>query len=47
VPDGSAKQVLAWVGDDRERAALALAVEREKEADARSTLVAQLEKLVD
>lgn len=46
VPDGSAKQVLAWVRDDRDRAAQALAAERSKGDDARSTLVAALEKLV-
>lgn len=46
VPDGTAKQVTDWVGTDRDRAAQALAAERGKGDDARSTLVAALEKLV-
>jgi hypothetical protein len=52
VPDGSARQVTDWVnrGEDadevRDRAAMALAAERGKGDDARSTLVAALEKLV-
>jgi hypothetical protein len=45
VPDGTVKQILEWVGTDRQRAAQALAVEREKEADARTTLIRDLEKL--
>lgn len=46
VPDGTVKQLLEWVGEDLERAALALAAERDKGDDARQTLVVQLEKLV-
>lgn len=45
VPDGSAKDVLAWVGDDQERALQALAAEEGKESP-RKGLVANLEKLV-
>lgn len=40
----SAQQVLAWVGDDPDRAADALAQEQEKDKP-RSTLVKSLEKL--
>jgi hypothetical protein len=46
VPDGTAKQVQDWVGTDRDRAAMALAAERARGDDARTTLVAALEKLV-
>ncbi len=46
VPEGSAKQILDWVSADRDRAARALALERGRGDDARSTLVAALEKLV-
>lgn len=46
VPDGTAKQILEWAGPDVDRAALALAAEREKGDDARTTLIAALEKLV-
>lgn len=42
--DATAKEVLAWVGDDPERAAEALAAEQAKDSP-RSTLVKQLEKL--
>lgn len=42
--DASAADVLAWVGDDSERAAEALAAEQAKDKP-RSTLVKQLEKL--
>jgi hypothetical protein len=45
VPDGTAKDVLDWVGDDRQRAGQALEVEQGKGDDARSTLVARLTKL--
>lgn len=45
VPDGTANQVLEWVGSDRERAAAALAAEHAKGDAARSSLVAKLEKL--
>lgn len=44
VPDGSAEVVLAWVGEDKERAARALAAEQARDKP-RSTLVGQLEKL--
>lgn len=44
VPDGSMETVLAWVGDDAVRAALALEAERLREKP-RSTLVGQLETL--
>jgi hypothetical protein len=44
--DGTAAEVLAWVGDDLERAAVALEVERERDKP-RSTLVKQLEKLAE
>jgi len=42
--DGTAADVLAWVGEDPERAAVALEAEQAKEKP-RSTLVKQLEKL--
>lgn len=42
--DGTAADVLAWVGEDPERAAEALAAEQAKDKP-RSTLVKQLEKL--
>ncbi|MEV6696230.1 hypothetical protein AB0M68_03580 [Streptomyces sp. NPDC051453] len=42
--DANAADVLAWVGDDPERAAEALAAEQAKDKP-RSTLVKQLEKL--
>lgn len=45
VPDGSAKDVLAWVGDDSERALRALVAEQDKDAP-RKVLVGQLEKLL-
>ncbi|MBC6458416.1 hypothetical protein [Actinomadura sp. HBU206391] len=45
VPDASAKDVLAWVGDDKERAAQALAAEEGREKP-RSGLVGDLQKLV-
>lgn len=44
VPDGPANEVLAWVGDDPDRAAAALTVEQAA-AKPRSTLVDQLTKL--
>lgn len=44
VPDGSAAEVLAWVGDDQDRAAAALTVEQAS-AKPRSTLVDQLTRL--
>lgn len=44
--DANAADVLAWVGDDPERAEEALASEQAKDKP-RSTLVKQLEKLAD
>ncbi|MGW6703608.1 hypothetical protein ACWGDE_01760 [Streptomyces sp. NPDC054956] len=44
--DATAADVLAWVGEDSERAAAALAAELAKDKP-RSTLVKQLEKLAD
>lgn len=46
VPDGTIAEVLAWVDSDRDRAAQALAAEQAKGDKARSTLVADLEKVV-
>lgn len=46
VPEGSARQVMEWVGSDPERAAMALDIEQAKGDNARSTLVASLQKLV-
>ncbi len=45
VPDGTAKDVIDWVGDDRDRARAALEAEQGKGDDARTTLVARLSKL--
>lgn len=45
VPDGTAEAMLAWVGDDAERAQRALAAE-DKRDHPRSTLVAKLRALV-
>ena len=45
VPDGSAKEVLGWVGDDKDRAAAALAVE--EEGQKRSTLITKLTAIID
>lgn len=44
VPEGSAQQILAWVGDNRDRAAQALAAEEQRDKP-RTTLVAALEKV--
>ena len=44
--DGTAQQVLAWVGDDPERAEEALAAEQAKDKP-RSTLVKALEKTAE
>lgn len=45
VPEGTTAEVLAWVGEDRERAQQAL--DAEKDADKpRSTLTRELEKIV-
>lgn len=45
VPDGPAKDVLAWVGDDSDRAVAALEAEELRDQP-RSTLVAALEKVI-
>lgn len=45
VPDGSIKQVLAWVGDDAARAAAALAAETAKGDAARAGLLTALGRL--
>lgn len=45
VPLGTAVEVLDWVGTDKGRAAAALVVERGRGVDARSSLVAKLERL--
>lgn len=44
VPDGSAKDVLGWVGDDPARAALALQAESRR-GSPRKALTADLEKI--
>jgi hypothetical protein len=44
VPDGTVDEVLAWVGDDPDRAGRALAVEQDRDRP-RSTLVDALTKL--
>jgi hypothetical protein len=44
--DGTSADILAWVGDDLERAAVALEAEQAKDKP-RSTLVKQLEKLAE
>jgi hypothetical protein len=46
VPDGTITQVQEWVGEDRDRAALALAAEQARGDKARGTLVAALDKLL-
>jgi hypothetical protein len=43
-PTGTVAEVLAWVGDDPRRAQLAL--EAEQAGQQRSTLIAQLERIV-
>jgi hypothetical protein len=45
VPEGTVAEIQAWVGDDRDRAMLALTAELAKGDDARTTLVAALDKL--
>lgn len=45
VPDGTAKEVLAWVGSDPDRARRALQAEQQRE-DPRSGLTGALEKVV-
>lgn len=45
VPQGTAIEVLDWVGADPSRAAAALAAEQGKGSDARTSLIAKLEKL--
>lgn len=46
VPSGSVADVVAWVGEDRERAAMALEVEAAKGDNARKTLIAGLTELL-
>jgi hypothetical protein len=46
VPDGTVGQVQEWVGDDPDRAARAFAAEKAKGEQARTTLVAALDKLL-
>jgi hypothetical protein len=45
VPEGTALQILEWVGTDKDRAAKALDVEAAKGDSTRKSLVAALEKL--
>ncbi|OLE21671.1 MAG: hypothetical protein AUG49_21430 [Catenulispora sp. 13_1_20CM_3_70_7] len=45
VPDGTAKQIIEWVGEDPVRGKAALDAERAKGGSARTSLVAALEKL--
>lgn len=45
VPGGSANDVLAWVGESKERARKALDAEHSKGDEARISLIAKLEKL--
>lgn len=45
--DGTIDHVLGWVGDDSDRALVALDAEKAKGDEARSTLVDKLTKLVD
>ena len=47
VPDGTVKEVLDWVGDDKSRAEAALEAEDEKGDDARVSLVEKLEAIVE
>lgn len=44
VPTGTVDEVLEWVGDDKDRAALAL--EAEKSGKNRKSLISELEELV-
>ncbi|SEB43515.1 hypothetical protein SAMN04489727_1720 [Amycolatopsis tolypomycina] len=45
VPDANKDDLLAWVGDDSDRAARALEAEKERSGGPRSTVVAALEKV--
>jgi hypothetical protein len=45
VPDGTRDDVLAWVGDDSDRAVAALEAEEQRE-QSRTTLIAALEKVI-
>lgn len=47
VPDGTAAEILSWVNGDPQRIQAALEAERARGVDARSTLVAKLEKLAE
>ena len=44
VPEGTVKEILAWVGDNKDRAILALEAENAKESP-RKGLVSSLEEL--
>lgn len=46
VPDGTADEVLTWVGDDPKKAATAIEVEELRDKP-RSTLIGKLEKIVE
>lgn len=46
VPDGTANQVMQWVGEDKERALQALLAEKGRGNEARSSLIARLEKAI-
>lgn len=45
VPEGPAKDILAWVGDDKERASLAL--DAENVGQKRTTLITKLTAIVE
>lgn len=45
VPTGSIKEVLAWVGDDAEKAQKAL--DAENSGDKRSSLISKLESIIN
>ena len=47
VPTGSTKEVLDWVGDDKDRARLALDEEESKGKDGRKGLKNELHKILD
>ena len=45
-PSGTVKEILDWVGDDKERASLALKAETSEGGAKRSTLIDKLEEVV-
>lgn len=47
VPDGTANQIMDWVGEDPARAAAALAAEEAKGDAARSSLITKLARLTE